>query len=58
MLKLTLRAQVSRRAVGPPVSVTIPYRDYGQYLLQCVNSALDQLRFKLSQLTIQTRKER
>jgi hypothetical protein len=37
-------------------SVTFPRHNYGQYLMQCINSALGQLRPKLFQVTIWTRK--
>ena len=40
MPKLRSCTEESRRAVGPPVSVTMPCYSYGQHLVQCVNSAL------------------
>jgi hypothetical protein len=49
---LRLCAQISRRAVVHQYRVTIPCYNYGQYLVQCVNSTPDQLRFKLSQMMI------
>jgi hypothetical protein len=48
MPKLRSCTEESRRAVGPPVSVTMPCHSYGQHLVQYVNSVLYQLRFKLS----------
>jgi hypothetical protein len=40
MPKLRSCTEESRRAVGPPVLVTMPCYSYGQHLVQCVNNAL------------------